>query len=86
VNDRQVLVAAALNQTISTRGWQFAMELAEAAVKEAEEAALNCEDDSRVVGLQKEARAARIFLKNWKEKVQQAAVIEQPQEFSSVGM
>jgi Tfp pilus assembly protein PilX len=84
VND--ILRAAALNQTMNTRGWQFAMEMAESAVKEAEEAALNCDDDAKVIGLQKEARAARLFLKNWTARLQQAAVIEQPQEFSSVGM
>jgi hypothetical protein len=76
--------AAALNQMLSGRGWQVAAEIAASLVKDAEDNALSCSDDSKVLGLQKEAKASREFWKKFQNRIAETAAFETTSDFDSI--
>jgi hypothetical protein len=61
--------AGELMQTMHSPGWDIAMNIAEEAVKEAEDAVWNCRDKSNRDDLVLKAQAAREFLKDFKSRV-----------------
>lgn len=55
-----------LNGVMNATGWTVVIEIAELAVSEIEREALDCEDENKVVQMQREARAARKFLTKYR--------------------
>ena len=53
--------AAQLQGTTNSLGWAIILQLANQIIAASERAAIDCEDESKVVGLAREAKASRKF-------------------------
>lgn len=76
-----------LNGVMNSTGWPVVLEIAENAVSEVEREALDCEDESKVLQVQREARAARKFLNKFRvmlESQRQATPDNSEDEFIPV--
>jgi hypothetical protein len=61
--------ARAVSNTVNSQGWPVIIETALAVLKIKEAEALECEDDSQVIRLQRKAQAAKDFLTAWMHEV-----------------
>jgi hypothetical protein len=74
----------ALIQTTSSQGWRCVVAIAEEVARAAEVRALECDDEDKVLGLQREARASRQFLKSFLTAITNAEQVdneEAPHDF-----
>lgn len=76
----ELQVKQAIVATTNSAGWHHIKALAEMAVAAAERKALDCEDDSKIVGLQRKAQAAREFLNTFLALIEQSRMTDEPVE------
>lgn len=58
-------------------GWALALSIGDTVIKEMERTAIDCDDDSKILGLARDARAAKKFWDAFKANVETA---KQPEE------
>lgn len=75
-NANLMLIKKELVVTTNSRGWVYAMKLGEEIVQDAERKALTCEDESKIIGLQRKAQAAREFFTEFRQRVEQTKQVE----------
>lgn len=74
--NRDLLRAHELQATMNSAGWRVALEVMESIVRDFSAEAMDCDDESKIVGLQREARAARRFVKEFNTRVAGGSRIE----------
>jgi hypothetical protein len=68
--------AVELQRTTSTAGWAMAMSIADDVAKESQQALMECDDESKIVGLQRKAAASREYLETFRRRIQDAINID----------
>jgi hypothetical protein len=76
VNEHQMARKAALINTTNTPGWHVAMQIAEDLVRAIEKKALDCEDETKVISLQRQAKASRQFASEFFHTIEATKQIE----------
>lgn len=64
--------------TTNTPGWRYVMQIAEQLVKAAETAVIAEQEETKIVGLQRKAQAAREFLNEFRRKIEATRQVETP--------
>lgn len=80
----QMARAADIIATMNTSGWREIMAEAKAVVEEKKAELLKCDDDSRVLRLQHEAKAAEQFLERLEQRIAEATDVQPEVEFQPV--
>lgn len=62
--------------TTNTVGWRYVMQIAEQLVKAAEAAVIAEAEESKIVGLQRKAQAARDFFNKFRQKIEATKQVE----------
>lgn len=65
-----------LVETTSSHGWVYIKRFAETVVRDMETKAINEEDDNKANGLRRDARGARLFMKDLFKRIDLAKQIE----------
>ena len=66
---KDMIKASELRATTGSQGWRVVNEIMEAIVKEAEAAALDCDDEAKIVPLQRDARVARKLFNEFNRRI-----------------
>lgn len=74
--DQTYLRKHELNQTCNSKGWWVAMDIANDAVKAAQEELMACKDKDQRDELFLKAQAAKEFLENFQKRIQAARSVE----------
>lgn len=73
---RDLIRAHSLLGMLNQPGWRVVDEMAEQLVREAESEVIACEDESKVIALQRKAQAARQFWQGLKQRIHNNTQIE----------
>jgi hypothetical protein len=68
--------ASELRGTLASQGWRVVNEIIEAIVKGAESAALDCDDEAKIVPLQRDARVARKLFNEFQTRINDAVTVQ----------
>lgn len=68
----RVARARALEHTTNTPGWSVVLATAQLVLRDRELAALECQDDDKIIGLQRKAQAAREFMRDFTNAIESA--------------
>jgi bisphosphoglycerate-dependent phosphoglycerate mutase len=77
-SNKEMTIKQELVKTTSTPGWAYLKQLAEKLIKSKEDKALSEEEESKVVGLQRKAQAARKFLNEFLNEIERSKQVEPP--------
>lgn len=73
---RDLAKAHDLQSVMNSAGWRVVTEIMDAIAEEFSAEAMDCDDESKIIGLQREARAARRFIKKFNSRVSAGTRIE----------
>lgn len=73
---RDMIRAADLRATIGSQGWRVVNDIIESIVKGAESAALDCDDETKIVSLQRDARVARKIFQEFKRQIEDGVNVQ----------
>lgn len=77
-NQQLMVLKREVIATTNTVGWGYVMQIAEQLVKAAETAIIAEQEESKIVGLQRKAQAAREFLTEFRRKIEATRQVETP--------